>query len=170
MVVPLLNARGAKVLGVIPHDRLLGAITVGNLAQRLGGKLISSGHMSSVVVENFLIGTMQVDNFLTHFRKHPKAAVIVGGDRSDLHLVAIEGQCACLILTGNLYPNDIILARAENAEVPVLVVRDDTYSVAKRMEAALSRQKLRDPIKFSQATHMVATHLDMAAIKQGLGL
>jgi hypothetical protein len=170
VIVPFLEARGVKVLGVMPHDRLLGAITIQNLTLRLGGKLISAAHMAGTIVENFLIGTMRVENFLTHFRKNPKAAVIVGGDRSDLQLVAIEGQCACLILTGNLYPNDVILSRAENAEVPILVVRDDTYSVAKRMEAMLARHKLREPIKFQQASQLVAAHLDLSAIKQGLGL
>ena len=52
------------------------------------------------MVENFLIGTMQVENFLTHFKKHRNSAVIVGGDRSDVQLVALEGDCPCLILTG----------------------------------------------------------------------
>ncbi|MBI4806485.1 MAG: phosphotransacetylase family protein [Desulfovibrio sp.] len=170
VLVPFLAKRGVKVLGIMPHDRLLGAVSVNILAERLGGKLISSAHKSDVVAESFLIGTMQVENFLTHFRKHTKAAVIVGGDRSDLQLVAIEGRCACLILTGNLYPNDIILARAENAEVPIMVVREDTYSVARRMEALLSRNKLRDPGKFQQASQLVAGNLDIAAIRQGLGL
>ena len=170
VIVPFLNSRGVTVLGVIPHDRLLGSMTVRNLAQSLGGKLITAGHKADVVAESFLIGTMQVENFLTHFRKHPKAAVIVGGDRSDLQLVAIEGPCSCLILTGNLYPNDIILSRAENAEVPIMVVREDTYSVAKRMDALLSQHKLRDEVKFQQASQLVAAHVDVAAIKQGLGL
>ncbi len=170
VIVPFLNSRGVKVFGVIPHDRLLGSMTVGNLSQSLGGKLISAGHKADVVAESFLIGTMQVENFLTHFRKYPKAAVIVGGDRSDLQLVALEGPCSCLILTGNLYPNDIILSRAENAEVPIMVVREDTYSVAKRMDALLTRHKLRDAVKFQQASQLVAAHVDVAGIKQGLGL
>ncbi|WP_243360999.1 phosphotransacetylase family protein [Fundidesulfovibrio terrae] len=170
VLAPFLARRGVKVLGIIPHDRVLGAVSVNVLAERLGGKIISSAHKADVVAESFLIGTMQVENFLAYFRKHPKAAVIVGGDRSDLQLVAIEGRCACLILTGNLYPNDIILARAENAEVPIMVVREDTYSVARRMEALLARHKLRDPGKFQQASQLVAANLDVAAIRQGLGL
>ena len=82
------------------------------------------------MVENFLIGTMQVENFMTHFRKHKNSAVIVGGDRSDVQLVALEGNCPCLVLTGNLYPNDIILTRSEVLSIPIVVVRDDTFTVA----------------------------------------
>jgi hypothetical protein len=169
VLVPFLNGRGVPVLGLMPHDRLLGSVTVHVLAERLGGKIIAGAHKADSVAESFLIGTMQVENFLTHFRKHQNAAVILGGDRSDLQLVAIEGRSACLVLTGNLYPNDIILARAENAEVPIMVVREDTYTVARRMDALLARHKLRDPGKFKQASQLVAAHLDMATIRRGLG-
>ncbi|MFZ5427300.1 MAG: phosphotransacetylase family protein [Thermodesulfobacteriota bacterium] len=170
VLIPFLARRKVKVFGAIPHDRLLGSISVEEMAQRLGGKIISGAHNASAPAESFLIGTMQVENFLTHFRKHQNAAVIMGGDRSDLQLVAIQGRCACLILTGNLYPNDIILSRAENVEVPIMVVREDTYSVARRMESILARHKLRDPGKFRQASQLVAAHVDTAAIRQGLGL
>ena len=59
------------------------------------------------LVLNFLIGTMQVENFLTFFKRQKDVAVLCGGDRADLQLVALEGGCAALILTGNLYPNDM---------------------------------------------------------------
>lgn len=129
---PFLESKGIKVLGKIPSDPLMGAIKVADLADRLGGKVITAQDKSDRVVENFLIGTMQVENFMTHFRKSRKSAIIVGGDRSDVQLVALEGQCQCLVLTGNLYPNDIIMTRAEVLEVPIVVVRDDTFTVAKR--------------------------------------
>ena len=112
LMIPFLEKNGIKVLGTIPHDPLMGAIKVGALAERLGGKIISAHAQSERVVENFLIGTMQVENFMTHFRRKIKSAVIVGGDRSDVQLVALEGACPCLILTGNLYPNEIKIGRA----------------------------------------------------------
>lgn len=170
VIIPFLLSRGVMVLGVIPHDRMLGSVSVRDLAERLGAKIICSAHKIDQMAENFIIGAMQVDNFLTHFRKRAKAAIIMGGDRSDLQLVGIENKCPCLILTGNLYPNDIVLSRAENAEVPILVVRDDTYCVAKRVDALLGGHKLRAPAKFQRAAQLVAAHLDLAAIKQGLGL
>ena len=170
LIAPFLNSRGIKVLGIIPKDPLMGAIKVADLAERLGGKIISAHNKAERVVENFLIGTMQVENFMTHFRRSKNSAVIVGGDRSDVQLVALEGDCPCLVLTGNLYPNDIILTRSEVLETPIIMVREDTYSVAKKMEAILSRHKLRDAIKIRQGADLVAKRLDFAAIRQGLGL
>jgi len=168
--VPFLAARGVATLGLLPRDSLLAAISVDNLAERLGGTLLNAPKPGSGLVESFLIGTMQVENFLTHFRKQTRAAVIVGGDRTDLQLVAIEGGCTCLILTGNLYPSDFVLSRAEDAGTPILVVRDDTYATAKRMEHLLARHKLRDPAKFRQAAALVAEYVDIKTIERGLGL
>ncbi|WP_456325015.1 phosphotransacetylase family protein [Desulfonauticus submarinus] len=170
MIIPFLENKGVKVLGVIPKDPLMGAIKIGDLAKRLGGRIIVANEKADKVVENFLIGTMQVENFMTHFKKNPKAAVIVGGDRSDVQLVALEGNCQCLILTGNLYPNDIIMTRAEVLGVPIVLVRDDTFTIAKKMDEILSRVKLRDVIKVQHGTKLVGSLLDFNAIKQGLGL
>lgn len=167
---PFLESKGIKVLGKIPSDPLMGAIKVADLADRLGGKVITAQDKSDRVVENFLIGTMQVENFMTHFRKSRKSAIIVGGDRSDVQLVALEGQCQCLVLTGNLYPNDIIMTRAEVLEVPIVVVRDDTFTVAKKMETILSRHKLRDVIKIQHGSQLVSSIIDFQYLKTALGL
>lgn len=169
-VVPLLERQGVPVLGLIPHDPLMGAIKIADLAERLGGRIISAPGKADRVIENFLIGTMQVENFMTHFRRHQNSAILVGGDRSDLQLVALEGKCPCLILTGNLYPNDIILTRSEVLETPLIVVREDTYSVAQKMERILGSVKLRDMIKINHGAQLVNSAVDFAAIKRALQL
>jgi BioD-like phosphotransacetylase family protein len=169
-IAPFLESRGVKVAGVIPSDTIMGTITVADLAERLGGKVVSAHSSADRIVERFLIGTMQVENFMTHFRKHKNAAVIVGGDRSDVQLVALEGDCPCLILTGNLYPNDIILTRSEVLKTPIIIAREDTFTVAKKMEATLSRHKLREAIKVRHSAELAAEHLDVAYLKSALGL
>ncbi len=160
LVRPFLERNNLPLLGVIPQDALLGSTRAFALAEWLGGKVISAQDRQEKLVEDFLIGTMQVENFMTHFRRNPKAAVIVGGDRADIQLVALEGDCACLILTGNLYPNEIILSRAEALKIPVIVVREDTYSTARRAEAMLRRNKLRDSAKVNRAANLVDVHIN----------
>ena len=170
LVAPFLEDNGIKVLGVIPPDPIMKSITIQDLSDRLGGKIISVTSKSDRTIENFLIGTMQVENFMTHFKKHSKAAIIVGGDRSDVQLVALEGGAPCLVLTGNLYPNDIILSRSEVLGAPIIIVRDDTYTVAKKMENIQKSHKLRDVVKINQATQLVNTSVDIPALKTALGI
>jgi len=170
LIAPFFKRKGVDVLGIIASDPIMSAIKVNDLAERLGGKIISAHHKADRVVENFLIGTMQVENFLTHFMRHKNSAIIVGGDRSDVQLVALEGSCPCLILTGNLYPNDIILTRSEVLQTPIIMVREDTFSVAKKMENILSRHKLRDMIKVNHGVQLVGAALDFELLSEKLGL
>ncbi|MFA7165617.1 MAG: phosphotransacetylase family protein [Desulfoplanes sp.] len=165
VIAPFLENNGIKVLGIIPPDPIMKSITIEDLSDRLGGKIISVSSHANRIVTDFLIGTMQVENFMTHFKKHPTAAIIVGGDRSDVQLVALEGGAPCLVLTGNLYPNDIILSRSEILGVPVIIVREDTYSVAKKMEEIQKSHKLRDMVKVNQATQIINANIDFPYIR-----
>ncbi|MCL1940255.1 MAG: phosphotransacetylase family protein [Desulfovibrionaceae bacterium] len=170
VIRPFLERNAIPVLGVIPRDPLMGSIRAHELADGLGGRLVAAQGRADGMVENFLIGTMQVENFITYFRRNPHAAVIVGGDRADVQLVAIEGNCPCLVLTGNLYPNDIILSRADTLNVPIVMVRQDTYTVAKKMEGLLTRHKMRDVMKIRQGAQLISNNLDFAAIREALGV
>lgn len=167
---PFLERNNIPVYGIIQSDPLMRAIKVSDLAEQLGGRVIAAQNDAGGMVENFLIGTMQVENFMTYFRRNPKSAIIVGGDRADVQLVAIEGECPCIILTGNLYPNDIILSRADTLKVPIIMVRDDTYVVAHRMEELLNRYKMHDIKKVRQAGQLVESAIDMTRLKSNLGL
>lgn len=167
---PFLERNNIPIYGIIQSDPLMRAIKVSDLAEQLGGRVIAAQNDAGGMVENFLIGTMQVENFMTYFKRQPNSAVIVGGDRADVQLVAIEGECPAIILTGNLYPNDIILSRADTLKVPIVMVRDDTYVVAHRMEQLLNRYKMHDIKKVRQAGQLVESAIDMTRLKADLGL
>lgn len=57
LLQPFLENKGIKVLGKIPTDPLMGAIRVSDLAERLGGRVITAQDKSERVVENFLIAS-----------------------------------------------------------------------------------------------------------------
>lgn len=170
LLVPMLQQNGISVLGSIPEDPLLGAIGVFELGKNLGGRLVCGSTHSNRMIEDFLIGTMQVENFATHFQKKRNTAILVGGDRCDVQFVALEGECSCLILTGNIYPNDVVISRAEALGVPIFVVRNDTYSVARQVEDILWRHKLREIGKIEHISRFINGVIDFERIKNKLQL
>jgi hypothetical protein len=113
---------------------------------------------------------MQVKNAQAFFGGDHDFACIVGGDRPDMQMAAIEGGAACIILTGNFYPNDLITSRAEELDVPILVVRDDTFSVARALDLARHRGSLRRTQKIRRAQELVAGGVDFGALYRALGL
>jgi len=170
IVSPFLQRKGLEVFGVVPRDTLLRSIGVRDLAHCLDADVVCGAAGLNALVQNFLVGGMQVDRFITYMIRNPESAVIVGGDRTEIQLVAIEYGASCLVLTGSLYPNETISARAEAKGVPVMVVKSDTFTVAKRVEAAVVTLSLEDKKKTDHGIALVEKHLDFALLYDGLGL
>jgi BioD-like phosphotransacetylase family protein len=170
LVSPFLNRKHMAVFGTVPRDTLLGSIGVNDLVDHLGADVVCSKNKLDALVEKFLVGGMQVDRFITYLLKTPAPGIIVGGDRTDIQLVAIENGVKCLILSGNLYPNDVIIARAEAKGVPILVARDDTYTIAKKIEAMVGQFRLKERVKIDHGIKLVDQMFDFERLYETLNL
>lgn len=169
-MVPFLKKKQIETLGVIPEDTILGAVTVGELKEALAGKLICCGDKEDELVEQFLIGAMNVESALKYFRRVSNKAVITGGDRSDIQLAALETPTKCLILTGDLYPDDIIISKAQERGVPILVVPTDTLATVDKFESVLGHLSLRNKSKARRAKELIEEKLDLSKIMDRLGM
>jgi hypothetical protein len=169
-IVPFLKRTGVDIIGILPHDPLVGSITAEELNEMLGGKVLCCHDKLSNLVERFLIGAMQVDRATEYFKRTKNNAVIVGGDRADIQLSAIESGTECLVLTGELYPSEIIISRAEQKEIPIIVVRDDTYAVANKLEKLSVRLRLRDKAKVAHGVELVMENVNFPLLYKRLGV
>jgi BioD-like phosphotransacetylase family protein len=170
LVSPFLERNALDVYGALPVDRLLGSVGVKDLVDYLDGNVVCGKEKLGDLVENFLVGGMQVDKFITYMLKSPSSAVIVGGDRTDIQLVAIENGAKCLILSGNLYPNQTITTRAEAKGVPVVVVGNDTFTVAKKVESIPGKLALEDRKKIEHGIKLVSRTFDFEKLYGTLNL
>lgn len=169
-VVPFLEERGVKVYAVLPQERILLSISVRELAQVLGAEILCCSDRVDELVENLMIGAMSVDSALSHFRRKPNKAVITGGDRPDIQLAALETSTKCLILTGNLHPSPIILGRAEEVGVPMLLVRKDTLSTVEVIEQFFGKTRFHQEKKIQRFERVLEANMDFAALYADLGI
>ncbi len=167
--VPFLEKKGIPVLGILPYDSLLNSITVRELKDILNGEIICCEDMIEELVESFSVGAMNVDSALKYFRAKKNKAVITGGDRSDIQLAALETSTKCLVLTGNLYPNEIIVSHAVERHVPIMIVKNDTLSTIEECEHVLGRIRIRDARKVERAIEMVRERIEFSRIYERLG-
>lgn len=169
-VVPFLNRRGMLVYATLPQERLLMAFTINEIAEFLGAEILNSPEQGEKLVENFLVGAMTVDAALGYFRRQPYKAVITGGDRPDIQLAALETSTRCIILTGNIRPNPIILNRAEESSVPLLLARQDTLSVIEIMERFFGQVPFHLPPKVRRFQELLAERFDFQQLYADLDL
>jgi len=169
-IVPFLNRKGLDVLGILPFDPILNSVTIGEVCDRLGAYVLCCEDKLDELVETFSVGAMTVESALKYMRKRLNYAVITGGDRPEIQLAALETNAKCVILTGNLYPNDIIIARAEERGIPLLVVSEDTITTVQKVEEMIGRLRIREERKIKRGIDLVGEHIDFQLLYEKLGV
>jgi BioD-like phosphotransacetylase family protein len=167
---PYLTRHGLPVLGVLPKDPMLAAPSVAELAEGLHAEILSGAEKTGELVEHMLVGAMSAEAALIYFRRQPNKAVITGGDRADIQLAALETSTRCLILTGNLYPSPVVLNRADELGVPVLLADMDTLRAIEVVEGYLGRSRVQQPQKVDRFVGLLKEHFNFAALYESLDL
>jgi BioD-like phosphotransacetylase family protein len=159
------NAAGIKLLGVLPENRTLFAISVGKLAESVKGKILNNAEKSNELVENYMLGAMVVDSGLDYFgRKNDKAAII-RLDRPDMQLAALETATKCLVLSGSsAAPMYNVSQKAESRGIPIIATDAAASEIIAEIEAALSSNRINEEKKLPKLAEIVNKNLDLAVI------
>ena len=158
---PNLEDRGVHVYGVLPEERLLAALTVGELINVLGADVLTKTVNLNALVESLTVGAMTAEAASRRFRRYSNKAVITGGDRTDIQLAALETSTACLILTGNLIPSSLVVKHANQMGVAVLLVCDNTMETVGAIERVFGKTRLAQPNKLNRFLELVDAHVEV---------
>jgi len=159
------GAAGINVLGVIPEDRPLLAMTVGELAEIIEGRIINHPEKSGELVENYMLGAMVVGSGAEYFRSKGGKAAIVRQDRADMQLAALETPTNCLVLSGGTEPPVYnVLEKAESRGIPVITAGISIPEIAASIEEALTRARMRQEKKLPGLAECVKQNLDIKAL------
>jgi hypothetical protein len=155
---------GLKLLGVVPEDRALAALTVGELAAALGGKILNSAEKSAELVEDYMLGAMVVDSGLGYFGRKSRKAVVVRCDRPDMQLAALETATTCLVLSNAGEPVYHVREKAENRGIPIIATGSSTEAIVVGVEEALARAHFAAEKKLPRLGELVKQHLNLKAV------
>ncbi|MGD8997280.1 MAG: phosphotransacetylase family protein [Anaerolineae bacterium] len=168
---PFMARHGLKLFGVMARDPVLRSITVRELAQELGGRVLCAEDQLDQLVETFSLGAMTGDAAFRFFQRKANKAVITGGDRSDVIMAALRTSTRCLILTGNLRPDVRVLGAAADQGVPMILVKEDTLTTTDRVERAIGHVRLSSPKQLARLKETKSEYWGMAqAVKKALDL
>jgi BioD-like phosphotransacetylase family protein len=160
----ILKPNGLELLGSIPFSPLLAGLSVREIADALTGEWLIKGRPpgDEVIIEELLIGAMSPPAALKYLRRVRRAALITGGDRADLQNLALEtGTINCLLLTGNLEPASMILGKAEEKGIPVILVKDDTLTTLEKLDEIFGKARIRGAAKIRRVKELVAEFVDV---------
>ena len=124
------------VLGIIERSIALFSPRVNEVKEAIGGEFINEIASAGLnnTVETFIIGAMNAQAALKYLRQVKKAAVITGGDRTDLALAALYEDVSVLILTGFIQPDAKVITVANEKNIPIILSPSDTYTTMRNLE------------------------------------
>ncbi len=170
-----LEAKGIRLLGVIPEMDLLSAPTVEQIRERLDLKVFSGEENLRTRVYDAIVAAMEPYNMIGHLRDG--ALVITSGDRVDNMLVAVSSyllqqgravKVAGLVLTGGLTPDHKIAGLLKDSHIPVLYSNQDTYTIAAAIENMTPKIQKTDRDKIQEARRLVKKYVDVDLILENL--
>lgn len=155
---------GIELLGIVTENIEIMAPTVREICENMNCEVLTCNDQLDNLVEDIVIGAMSAESSLSYFRRSFRKAVITGGDRTDVQFAALETDLSALILTGNLYPDARVLARAEELKVPVILTSGSTFSTVKHISSLTGRINAKNKKKVDLAKKIVKEYVDWKKI------
>ena len=157
------------LLAVLPEARALTTISVGELAEAIGGRIMNNPEKADELVESVMLGAMVVDSGLDYFGRKAAKAAIVRADKPDMQLASLETDTRCLVLTGAAdSPVYNVAEKAQVKGIPAVLAAEGTESVIKKLENALGAGRFRQIKKMARIAELISRHADEKALS-GLG-
>ncbi|HDS58894.1 MAG TPA: hypothetical protein ENN54_01170 [Thermoplasmatales archaeon] len=162
-----LQAHRIPLLGTLPYLPALDVMRVRYVADKLFARVVAGKDGLDKPIKNILIAALSANQIIRHpdFKKEDKL-IITGGDRTDVITASLsDANTSCIILTNNIVPPSNILAKADKGNIPLLSIRPDTFTAAKKVED-IESIILPDETDKIEAIKKAAVGLDLQALHQ----
>ena len=153
-------------VGVIPESRGMLTVTVGQLADHLGGQWVLDPVNADAPIERFMIGGNIMDEGPTYFGRYANQAVITRVERPDIQMACIGEKTSCLVLTGPGEPTEYIKSEALKRDVPLIQVRTNTMDTADALAGLLDKADARTAAKAAHFAGLLEKYLGAETLEQ----
>ncbi|MFC1592606.1 phosphotransacetylase family protein [Candidatus Omnitrophota bacterium] len=170
-----LAAKGIDVLGVVPYLPLLSYPSIEQILEETDFKLLWGKESLNNLVKKIVVGAMQPHNALNYLVD--RALLITPGDREDMILAALgyhsskpgKGvHISGIVLTGDFLPDKRVMNLVEQSDIPVLLAKPDTYSVASRIHDLMVKIRPKDKEKIEAVKKIIRKYVDLDKIVERL--
>ncbi len=126
-IVPAISRNGSTNIALLPEDPFLSLWSIGEIMELLGGQIICGGEFLDRPVEGMTVGTSDLQGELLVFKRVYNKVILLGPYANSRGVVGI-------LLTGNREPGHRIVEVAERSGTPLILVKQDAFSVKERLE------------------------------------
>jgi len=166
---------GIRSFGTVPFEEELSCPTVRQVHGLLGGELVSGAGKLDNYVEHTIVAAMEASHMVRYLER--STLVITPGDRSDNILAALSTHIlgdrqnpavAGLVLTGGFRPDGTVMKLITDADLPVILVKEDTYAAASKFRQTVFKITPDDDEKIGAAVCTITEYVDTDGILEAL--
>jgi len=160
-----LRRKGIDLLGCIPYEPDLAKPSVRLVAEEIDGELIAGRQSLGNVVDSVIVGAMAAHRALEYVR--PGCLLITPGDRDDLILAVLgshatgDSRISGLLLTGGIMPQKGTLDMIARTDIPVMIIKDDSYTAASAVHSLKVKITPADSAKTHLAARLVREYVNL---------
>ena len=164
-----LKRKGIEVLGVIPYNSSLSYPTIRQILKEADYKMLFA--CSDTALDNhvakIVIGAMHPKDAEKYIVDH--SLVITPGGREDIISLALDlygrgCKVAGIVLTGDLMPSEDLIHRTQQAAIPVLLAKQDTYTAASTIHGITVKIRPTDKEKIETVKKLIRDYVDLDMI------
>ncbi len=156
-MLPSLSEKGVPIAIPLPEDPLLSFRSLREIGEILDGKFLCGEEKLHQPVGRMTVGTTDLkDELLLIKRVHNKIILLkpFSLDRRMDEPVA-RRSVAGILLTGGRNPPPQVLKAAKEADIPLMLVKEDTFSALERLEQTPPRLSPKDEPKARRFTELL---------------
>jgi BioD-like phosphotransacetylase family protein len=164
-----------RSFGTVPYEVTLASPTVGQMARRLGARILCGTGALTNRVGKVIVAAMEANHAVSYLKD--RVLVITPGDRSDNILAIVSTYMLIkttpppisgMILTGGFLPMGNVMNLLVESGLPTLQCSEDTYTLAARIQETVFKITPDDSQRIQAARDLIGKHVDIAGILEGL--
>lgn len=162
-----------RLLGVAPYIESLTYPSLAQLVRHLKLEVLAGEDGLAARAAHIIVAAMEPKHMARYLRD--RTLVITPGDRMDNIKVCVEEHLsdgpphlAGFVMTGGLVPPRHIMQYLRQSRLPVLLSKDDTFTVSSRITKLVFKIESSDTDKIQAAQEMVRSHVDVDHILECL--
>ncbi len=177
--IDALAREGIPLLGILPYQKDLERPEMTQVLEALEGRVLNGAANLATKVGRVVVGAMSPQKALRHLLEGvgEDLMMITASDRTDLITTAVsvgavngEGRgLAGLVLTGGEEPDSNVMELLSRTRVPVILVTEDTYTTASRVNQMDVKINPADTTKIESVKSLVKKNVDVGAILELIG-
>ena len=156
-MLPLLTGKGLPVTAVISEQASLSLMSLEEIRNRLAGEILFGEELLERPVGGITVGSAELSGDLRIFKRVYNKVILLGplDQTVSVKRGTVNRPVAGIVITGGIKPPQRIFDLAKEKTIPLILVKNDTFSALDLIEKSSSSLSAKDESKLNHFTELL---------------